>query len=67
MGYTCLLIFICERLFMSNSHTGAKKRSQIRIEKEAAALQRNLAKRKKQQAEREKLKAQKQALKQNEQ
>ena len=52
---------------MSSSNTGAKKRSQIRIEKEAAALQRNLVKRKKQQAEREKLKAQKQALKQNEQ
>lgn len=37
-----------------------KKRSQIRIEKEAAALQRNLVKRKKQVAERARLKAEKQ-------
>lgn len=37
-----------------------KKRGQIRIEKEAAALQRNLIKRKKQVAERARLKAEKQ-------
>lgn len=37
-----------------------KKRSDIRFDKEAKALQKNLAKRKKQQEEREKLKAEKQ-------
>lgn len=46
---------------MPDMQNTQKKRNQIRIEKEAEALQRNLAKRKKQQAEREKLKAQKTA------
>lgn len=46
---------------MPDTQNTQKKRKQIRIEKEAEALQRNLAKRKKQQAKREKLKAQKTA------
>lgn len=41
---------------LSESKKNNKKRSDIRIEKEAKALQRNLLKRKKQQEEREKLK-----------
>ena len=39
--------------------TSCKKAKDIRFEKEAKALQKNLEKRKKQQAEREKLKKQK--------
>ena len=41
---------------MPDTQNTHKKRKQIRIEKEAKALQRNLLKRKKQQEEREKLK-----------
>ncbi len=42
----------------NESKSVIKKRSEIRIEKEAKALQRNLLKRKKQTEEREKLKKQ---------